>query len=564
MSRPAVGAGVAQVAQVKGSGVAASAPLAQRALLLYTGSRAEVSRTAASLYTGDAVFISPLLRVQGRDSIVAHLLAWRLFVWATTAEEVAVLVAEPTRLELRFVLCYQMSPLGGTLRVMQTTTFMLDRAGVVQAHTDDWHGALGLLGVLPWPICHVYDAWRAIWGRAASAVALGLLGLVDGIRAVALSLLGLLSSVFEHLISEYVAGAKLSVLGVLATLLDVRGMCLAAMPVSPDQFAGATAVIVGDLTPVLRLAASKLLAGGATSVHLVGSAGPPPTPQGGRQPGLPPPQPLPGLRPGGGQEVASSGGTAVTMHGVDFLRPGEVTRWCQRFCQLLGQRPCVSVLVLSSVAAAPKEHRFTSEALDQAFAADVVALQALLAGLRPVLSPGARVVITTSASCCWLSDSSCKALSAEGPHSDALAVGAVQARAHQQAARVALAAHQARKWAGEEAGPICLSCTPAAFWSAWTDLLAWAGLLDTARAARRGVLLRRAAEQVQSAVTASIADAILSLCRPDVHVLSGEYYWGRCRSAGPFAGTCGGSGVADADIGRMLVILALRSGQLPG
>ena len=40
----------------------------------------------------------------------------------------------------------------------------------------------------------------------------------------------------------------------------------------------------------------------------------------------------------------------------------------------------------------PKRQRFTNEALEQAFASDVVALQALLAGLSPILAPGARVV----------------------------------------------------------------------------------------------------------------------------------------------------------------------------
>jgi hypothetical protein len=301
------------------------------------------------------------------------------------------------------------------------------------------------------------------------------------------------------------------------------------------------AVIVGDFSDVSlgRDVASQLARAGASSLHLVG-------PSEAR------------LTEVAKRLCADTEGCDVVAHGVNFLHPADVVQWCKSMGQTLQQQgQQVNIMVLSSVAMVPKEQRFTVDALEQAFAADVVGLQALLKGLRPVLSSGARVLVTTSATCNWLSRPSHKAL-CHGSSVDAL--GALLARSQQQAARVVVANHQARLWAAESDGPICASCTPTGCWSAWTDLLAWAGLLD-------GFTWLGQSDPVagvRATITAQMAAAVVHLCCQSSFVAPGDYYWARSRIGGFGSSCCRNEKIQDdQDIEKMFLGLAFASGQLP-
>jgi NAD(P)-dependent dehydrogenase (short-subunit alcohol dehydrogenase family) len=322
-----------------------------------------------------------------------------------------------------------------------------------------------------------------------------------------------------------------------------------------SRLLGTVAVVVGDFTDVSFGVALQLARAGATSLHLVG-------PSEAR------------LTEVAEQLSAECDGCEVVRHDVNFLHPGDVVQWCRAACDLLSQLgQQVNIMVLSSVAVVPKEQRFTVDALEQAFAADVVGLQALLNGLRPVLSPGARVLVTASATCNWLSRPSHKAL-CHGSSADSLPV--LLARSQQQAARVVVACRQARLWAAESDGPICASCTPTGCWSAWTDLLAWAGLLDSLKtwtresnpathAALTAQIIAAVREQVagaRAAITTQIASAVVHLCCRSSFVAPGDYYWARSRVGG-FGSSCCMNGLHDADIEKMFLGLALSSGQLP-
>lgn len=339
------------------------------------------------------------------------------------------------------------------------------------------------------------------------------------------------------LVAAYVFRTKLSVVGVVWSLFDLRGMWIRrTLPISASEFENTTAVIVGNFGGISLGVASSIARHGADAIHLVSASS--------RR-----------LWNTVGVLRQEPHACAITPHTVDFSNPGKVVEWCRDMCMIArGRGQQIGVLVLGSVLATPEEQRFTREALDQAFAADVIALQAILAGLRPVLAPNARVVISASAACRWLSKMSCEAITAV----DVCWLSAFQARAQQQAARVVLAGHQARKWAAEQEGPVCVVCTPSVGCSAWTDLLAWAGFLDTSRLIGQGLSCPR---RLKTSTQSRMANSIVRLCSSSVQVSPGEYYWGWCRVSNLCDASCE---VADDAIGKMLVMLALRSGQLPG
>lgn len=548
----------------KRTSAASAAPvLLDSVVLLHTGSRAEVERAAKAVYASSAVFEGPLFSIKGRDRLVVSFVAFSAANWGNSVEGVSVLLNERGRLELELTLLYRLTPMGGILRVTQTTILLLDADGLVKAHRDEWHNAIGQLAVLPWPICYVYDLWRLIMGHCLLVLIHFPFLFAGAFCSYTLAGATLMCRMFDHCcaicglgVASQADWRDLSMWGICTTLFDIRGtyMTTSSPPARFSEFQGGTAVVVGDPGSVLDRVAAELSARGAATMHLSSK-------RIGRMPSKGSPQSS-GQSTNGPMEELRAG--AITKRMVDFQQPGEVANWCRSFCELLGQRPCVNAVVLSPTAAIPKEQRFTNEALDHAFTADVVAMQALLVGLRPVLAPGARVVITASACCGWL----VRPIHAEGlkekevPRASTMAAGGLQARAHQQAARVALAEHQARKWAAEPGGPVCVSCTPATCWSAWTDLLSWAGLLDSARSmAHRSRLLKWPVDQFRTGASVQIANNLVRLCRPEVPVVAGDYFWGQ-RCARSFAKSEGG--MSDADMGRMLVVLALRSGQLPG
>lgn len=338
---------------------------------------------------------------------------------------------------------------------------------------------------------------------------------------------------------------QLSPFRIFRSLCDPRaGVCIPVVsPSQPSDFQGTTAVVVGDLGEISLEVASQLLRRGSKSLHLVGA----PSDRTAVLAGLP-------------KDVGT-----ITRHTVDFSQPGEVVAWCRSACELFSEHGrAIDVLVLGPTTVMSNVQRLTRDGLDSAFTADVVGLQALLTGLRPVLAPRARIVVTVSAACCWLSRLSHEGLR-EGDVAGTCWLDGLEARAQQQAARVLLANYQAHKWATEEEGPVCVCCTPTGCWSAWTDLLVWAGLFETWTSRVQGLvdslLLRKSAAWAQSAATARVASTVVHLCRKGTSVESGDYYWGRCRVRG-LRGTS--RAALGADLERMFVVLALRSGQLPG
>jgi len=551
--------------------------LVDGALLLYTGSCKDVRRVLTALYAASVRFEDPLVRIQGRTGMTARFFALKVAFVVASARLVSV-AEEPGRVVLQYVLRYRMTRLWA-FEVAQTTTLLLDASGAVCVHVDEWHHSLGLLAQLPWPICHSYDLWRSSLALISLVVTSCSFSLFQTLLSCGVSLV---CSMFSIAALAYdvafchAFGTQLALSGVLGSLLDIRGACVWGAPVvATSEFEGITAVIVGDFGEVCCRIAWQFARGGVRALHLVG----------------PSESKL--------AEVVTmlrNEACSVTTHCINFAHPGEVVLWCKTTCQRLEeQNQQVGVLVLSSVMVTPKEQRFTLDALDQAFAADVVGLQALLRGLCPALAADARVVVTASAACCWLSRLSRKALSA-GTAADAGWLGrqgqrlsqqldALQARAQQQAARVVLAEHQACKWVEEGSSqegsdgqtgqiPVCVSCTPTGCWSAWTDLLAWAGLLDPLRSLGQSTPgLRMFVASVHAFVTERIADTVVHLCSPYAGIAPGEYYWGRCPALGvgmvwPGASRKGkatpGFASNSADIGKMFVVLALRSGQLPG
>mmetsp|Transcript_43663 Transcript_43663/g.129245 ORF Transcript_43663/g.129245 Transcript_43663/m.129245 type:complete len:555 (+) Transcript_43663:1-1665(+) len=526
--------------------------MVKKVLLLYTGSADDVTRVARTLYAESATFEGPLVRVHGRDNVAAQFLALRALVSSTSIRDVKV-TEEPGRLVLQYAVWYHLTRFMGTLTAAQTTTLVFDKNGAVQAHVDEWDHPIGLLAVLPWPWCYLYDVWRFFLGRVSSTIVLVALGCVDSICDMLSNLVfGCMACASDALDSlvPITLRSHLSACGIVSSLIDARGIVDWAWP-SPSEgaFQDATAIIVGDLGIVSQQVVGHIVRGGASAVHLVSSSEASSS------------KPLLETACVGLQEQHPS---TVVKHRVDFLNPIEVAQWCKTQVQRMtaqGQR--ANIVVLGSVAVVPKRQRFTNEALEQAFASDVVALQALLAGLSPILAPGARVVVSASASCCWLSRLSPVALGSSGPGgSGARLLDVCAARACQQGARVVLASHQARKWAAEEEGPVCVSCSPTACWSAWTDLLAWAGLLDTSRSLVGYIpFMAMFVTWAEAVVSARVAGTLVHLCSQATHVVPGEYYWGKHRVRSLTGTTSTGS---DADIGKMLVTLALRSGQLPG
>jgi NAD(P)-dependent dehydrogenase (short-subunit alcohol dehydrogenase family) len=426
---------------------------------------------------------------------------------------------------------------------------------MVYGHLDHWEHPLGLLASLPWPLSSAYDAWRLAFGRVTSVLARIIWTMVDAVLAFAIYTARQFCAFFlDSLIARFLR-IHLSLFGILGSLLDLRGSGLlgeaaptCAVPATASEAAflaglrGSMAVVVGDFGEVSSEIASQLARAGASSLHLVG----------------------PSTADSRMEEVAArlnveSEKCRVETSGIDFYLPGEVVEWCEAMGELLrSQKQQVDILVLCSVAKTQKEHRFTRDALDQAFAADVVSLHGLLKGLRPVLSPGARVVVTTSATSNWLSRPSHEALCA-GSSEDAL--GALLARSQQQTARMIVAGHQARIWAAEAGGPVCVSCTPTGCWSAWTDLLAWAGVLDNFKLfIGSGWSACKFVAAMRAAITARIAAAVVQLCSRSTLAAPGDYYWG-CWRSGSIC-PCVGE-MAEDDIGKMFLGLALRSGQLP-
>merc|ERR1740129_2225852 len=242
------------------------------------------------------------------------------------------------------------------------------------------------MSFLPWPWSELYDMWRNVLGSISSML----------VRQVSL-LLGAFLRCLYYCMACYAAvpdyffatllRTQLSIVSVCWSLVDMRGIFhqQGDALVGASEFNGVVAVIVGELSDLTVGVAARIARSGAWAVHLVNPSG------GGHSQGA------------NHLRGKSDRGLILTNHRVDFTQPGEVVRWCRSLCQCLSdQGQQVSIAVLSSVVVAPKEQRLTRDALDQAFAADVIALQALLAGLRPVLSPGARVVVTASAACGWL------------------------------------------------------------------------------------------------------------------------------------------------------------------
>jgi NAD(P)-dependent dehydrogenase (short-subunit alcohol dehydrogenase family) len=537
--------------------------LADVFLLLYTGARADVKRVVAAFYAPSATFQDPFVRTRGRDDVAAHFSMLKAVFDGASAYSVTI-SEEPGRIVLRCTLVYRLFRLGGTLHIAQTSTLLLDAAGMVCAHLDEWHHPLGLLASLPWPLSAPYDAWRLACGRVTSVLARVIWSWVDALLAFCICVMRHLCSFMD----SFIAGClrtPISLFGVLGSLLDLRGAgllggCATALPeqsrspspsscsASPAKttgflagLRGAVAVVVGDFSEVSTEVASQLARAGASSLHLVG-------PSDSR------------LEEVAAKLNSNASDCSVETSGLDFTLPAEVEEWCEAMGELLrSQEKQVDVLVLCSVAVTPKEHRFTRDALDQAFAADVVGLHGLLRGLRPVLSPGARVVVTASATCNWLSRPSHDALCA-GNAADAL--GALLARSQQQAARVVVAGHQARLWAAEADGPICVSCTPTGCWSAWTDLLAWVGMLDSLKShIGSNWCACRLMARLRAAVIARIAGAVVQLCSRSSFLAAGDYYWGCWRSGNVYSSV---GNMAEDDIGNMFFALALRSEQLPG
>lgn len=398
-------------------------------------------------------------------------------------------------------------------------------------------GLAELLSRFPWSLLN----------RIVSALATHSILLVLGLALKWFKYATAMCSAVADALFARALGTSLSFPSMLASLLDARGMGWWGTPhLGGSEFCGVTAVIVGDAGDVSLKVASEMVTGSADTVHLVsGACG-----KVWKAVGL--------LR-------ELEGASHIVPHAVDFSHPGAVHSWCKELRQTLcGRGQQIGVVVLGSVTDFPKEHRLSTEALDDAFAADVICLQALLVGLGPALAPGARVVITTSAASCWQSrsggDRCCGRVALGGSCLESL-----EARVQQQAARVALGRHQARKWAAQPQGPVCLICTPSVLWSAWTDVLAWAGLLEALKESPDILCapwLWGLAQEVHAAVAARVAGNVVHLCRHDVAGSPAEYYWGRCRVAG-FRGY-NGEGVFDVDLERMLVALACRSGQLPG
>jgi len=94
--------------------------------------------------------------------------------------------------------------------------------------------------------------------------------------------------------------------------------------------------------------------------------------------------------------------------------------------------------------------------------------------------------------------------------------------------------------------------------------LAWVGLLDPLRSLIHSVLQReQRVDGVQGKIAEQMASTVVHLCGHTSFVTPGEYYWGGWRIGGLGCGS-DSKKFDDADIGKMFLALALRSGQLPG
>lgn len=417
----------------------------------------------------------------------------------------------------------------------------------VRARGDESRGHAALAPGAPWPLANSAEL-PSLLRRLAAALVNHVALRAACLAAQCVRFAAAVCSAVVDTVVTWLLDTSLSLPAICGSLFDLRGMGVLSgvAPLGEGEFEGMTAVVVGDAGAVSVRVASEVARGGADTVHLVSGA------CGGetwRAVGEPP------ERKGSGD---------IVSHTVDFSHPGEVSTWCSELCDsLCGQGRQIGILVLGSVAASPKERRLSVDALDQAFAADVISLQSLLVGLGPVLAPGARVVITTSAAAFWQSRAAASSTTGHA-HSPAKPgrLDGLEARVHQQAARVALAGHQARKWALEPAGPTGLICTPSVFWSAWTDVLACVGVLELVKeGAFRRWWLSDWLQEGREVVTSRVAGAVVDLCRQGVQASPAECYWGRRQVGGPCRLV---EAVSDLDLERMLVALACRSGQLPG
>lgn len=499
-------------------------------LTLYCGTREEVVQVTSALYSEDAEFEDPLVRVKGRHQVQAQFVALKGLFVSATCYDVEVDFTEPDSqgatpnnnfVIIKFTVLYRLSRLlaDTAVPIRQVSRLQFGQGGLIERHFDEWNNPVGYLACLPRPLRGIYDTARSVLGSSSSSIVRFTAKTFDALHGP-VSRAG--QTIDDKLVSK--TGADLSLMGIATALFDLRGS--SSYRAHAESFKGANVVVIGEFDEVLARVALMLKSGGASSVHLVSR-------DAART-----------------QEVADmlrnapiATGTRqfqIVPHTSNFARKEEVTLWCWTMRQLLvGQGSKIDVIVLGSIpptAVSDTIGAGNPSAGHREFHHEQDILEFLLSNLQPSLADRARIVVTASGSSQWLPQANvdCRA----GDEADdavhpALypALQAIQARALREASKVAFAARRGREWFGLPAGVDCVSCTPGGSYSAWAEIFSCAAetwpVQTVAAVARYVPGWRRVWTKVQGVLASHAAGTILQLSNRSHYVSPGAYYWGQ-------------------------------------